>query len=79
MYKFCLATYAHAYLDFSLSLFVVPLPNNTQTQTRFGIVNMLRGKEITRTTMEVGLGIVEVVTESTQVALKTTKVAIKTM
>jgi hypothetical protein len=40
---------------------------------------MVRGKKITRTTMEVDLGIVEAATESTQVALETTKVAIKTM
>jgi hypothetical protein len=66
--------YAHAYLDFSL-----PLLNKIQAQTRFGIINMVRGKEITKTMMEVDLGIVKAATESTQVALETIKVAIKTM
>jgi len=40
---------------------------------------MAKGKEIIRTMMEVDLGIVEVATKNTQVALETTKVATKTM
>jgi Fe2+ transport system protein FeoA len=79
MYKLWLTTYAHAYLDFALPLFVVPLPNIMQAKTRFGTFNMARGKEITVTMMAVDLGTVEVATKNTQVALETTKVATKTM
>jgi hypothetical protein len=38
MYKLWLIPYAHVYLDFSLPLFEVPLPNNTQAQSQFGIL-----------------------------------------